>query len=64
MNLKNVSIDTKCVHAGTKENKEGAVVTPIYQTSTFRFQSAEHGARLFRVEEDGYIYTRMRNPTV
>jgi methionine-gamma-lyase len=64
MNLKNVSIDTKCVHAGTKENKEGAVVTPIYQTSTFRFQSAEHGARLFRGEEDGYIYTRMRNPTV
>jgi methionine-gamma-lyase len=61
---KKLKPDTICVHAGTKENKEGAVVTPIYQTSTFRFQSADHGARLFRGEEDGYIYTRMRNPTV
>ncbi len=61
---KNMKTDTICVHAGLKDNLEGAVVTPIYQTSTFKFQSADHGARLFKGEEDGYIYTRMRNPTV
>lgn len=57
-------VNTQCVHAGATENIDGAVVTPIYQTSTFKFKNADHGARLFRGEEDGYIYTRMRNPTV
>jgi methionine-gamma-lyase len=55
---------TKCVHAGIDENEFGAVVPPIYQTSTFKFQSAEHGASLFAGEQKGYIYTRMLNPTV
>ncbi|MGE5480779.1 MAG: trans-sulfuration enzyme family protein [Chloroflexota bacterium] len=63
-NIRQMSEETKCVHAGTKENAEGAVVTPIYQTSTFKFDSADQGARLFKGEEEGYIYTRMRNPTV
>lgn len=62
--IRNKSLNTICVHAGTKETPEGAVVTPIYQTSTFKFKDVEHGARLFRGEEEGYIYTRMRNPTV
>jgi len=38
--------------------------TPIYQSSTFAFESAEQGARLFAGEEEGYIYTRIGNPTV
>lgn len=63
-NIRNYSIDTQCVHAGIKETPEGAVITPIYQTSTFKFQNVDHGARLFKGEEEGYIYTRMRNPTV
>ncbi len=63
-NIKDYSIETQCVHAGLKETEEGAVVTPIYQTSTFKFKNAEQGARLFKGEEEGYIYTRMRNPTV
>ncbi len=63
-NIRDYSKDTKCVHAGIKEDHYGAVVTPIYQTSTFKFQNADHGAALFKGEEDGYIYTRMRNPTI
>ena len=63
-NIREYSVATQCVHAGTKEDIYGAVVTPIYQTSTFRFKNADQGARLFKGEEDGYIYTRMRNPTV
>lgn len=52
------------MHAGITENEHGAVVPPIYQTSTFKFRNVEHGANLFSGVEDGYIYTRMRNPTV
>ncbi|NOZ46689.1 MAG: PLP-dependent transferase [Chlorobi bacterium] len=61
---KNYSLDTRCVHSGIEDNEVGAVVTPIYQTSTFKFKDVDHGARLFKGEEQGYIYTRMRNPTV
>ena len=42
----------------------GPVVPPIYQTSTFKFESVQHGASLFAGEQKGYIYTRMLNPTV
>lgn len=55
---------TKCVHAGIDEYEFGSVVPPIYQTSTFKFKSAQHGASLFAGEEKGYIYTRMLNPTI
>ena len=57
-------IETKCVHAGIEENEAGAVTTPIYQTSTFKFKNCDHGASLFKGEGKGYIYTRMGNPTV
>ncbi len=62
-NLKN-DFETKCVHSGMGDFEFGSVVPPIYQTSTFKFQSAQHGAALFAGEEKGYIYTRMLNPTV
>ena len=52
------------VHAGVEENEHLAVVPPIYQTSTFAFDSAEQGASLFAGERKGYIYSRMGNPTV
>ncbi len=56
--------NTKCVHSGIDEYEYGSVVPPIYQTSTFKFKSAQHGASLFAGEEKGYIYTRMLNPTI
>jgi len=55
---------TLCVHGGGSKDPKGAVVTPIYQTSTFSFKSADHGADLFAGRDKGYIYTRMLNPTV
>ena len=55
---------TKSVHAGISDNEHLAVVPPIYQTSTFKFHNADHGASLFTGNGDGYIYTRMGNPTV
>jgi len=62
--LRSFSDETIAVHAGTPDNEHLAVVTPIYQTSTFKFTDADHGGRLFRGEEKGFIYTRMLNPTV
>ena len=62
--VKKLSMDTKCVHAGIHDEALGSVIPPIYQTSTFKFRDVDHGARLFKGEEEGYIYTRMRNPTI
>jgi methionine-gamma-lyase len=64
MNTKHSGINTQMVHAGQEPDHTGAVTVPIYQTSTFAFQNADHGAALFAGEEDGFIYTRMGNPTV
>ena len=61
---KKYSDATATVHAGMMENEHLAVVPPIYQTSTFKFKDADHGAALFQSKEEGYIYTRMGNPTV
>lgn len=58
-------INTRSVHAGCKPDPlYGGVSVPIYQSSTFAFESANQGAARFRGDEDGFIYTRMGNPTV
>jgi methionine-gamma-lyase len=57
--------ETLAIHAGGLKNSVfGEVSTPIFQTSTFAFPSAEAGAARFSGELPGYIYTRMHNPTV
>lgn len=61
--MKNMGFATKAVHGGYQKNEVGALATPIYQTSTFIFDSAEQGGRRFALEEEGYIYTRLGNPT-
>ena len=56
-------LDTKLIHAGQHiDPATGAVATPIYQSSTFAFRDADHGAACFR-GEPGYKYTRLGNPT-
>jgi methionine-gamma-lyase len=62
--IRKKSKDTQCVHASFIPDETGAVVTPIYQTSTFRFRDVDHGAGLFAGKGKGYIYTRLGNPTV
>jgi len=57
-------INSKLVHGGFHPDATGAVNVPIYQTSTFAFRDAAHGAALFAGEEQGYIYTRISNPTI
>ena len=56
---------TTAIHHGYRpEDHHGALVPPIYLTSTFTFPSAEQGGRCFAGEAEGYIYTRIANPTL
>ena len=64
MDTKHLGINSKLIHAGHQADANGSVNVPIYQTSTFAFRNAAHGAALFAGEEDGFIYTRIGNPTI
>lgn len=58
-------LETKATHIGQgPEPHTGSIVTPIYQTSTFVFPSVDEGAARFSGESEGYIYTRLGNPTI
>lgn len=61
---KNSRFDTVLVHGGQKPDVLMAVNPPIYQTSTFAFRNAKDGADCFSGNSDGFIYTRLGNPTV
>lgn len=58
------SIGTIAIHGGQEKNPFGALATPIYQTSTFIFDSVDQGGARFAGKENGYIYSRLGNPTV
>ena len=61
----NYGFDTLQIHAGASPDPAtGARQTPIYQTTAFVFRDAEHAAALFNLQEVGYIYSRLTNPTV
>ena len=64
MDTKNKGFNSKLVHGGGYKDQLLSAVTPIYQTSTFAFHNADHGAQCFAGESDGYIYTRLGNPTI
>lgn len=57
------SESTMVVHGKHVKNSEGALATPIYQTSTFVFDTAEQGGNRFAGNEEGFIYSRLGNPT-
>ena len=59
-----MGFNSKLIHAGDYTDEFGSAVTPIYQTSTFSFRDAKHGADLFAGNEKGYIYSRIGNPTI
>ena len=55
---------TRVVHGVNPHNAEGSLATPIYQTSTFVFDTAEQGGNRFAGNDNGFIYSRLGNPTV
>jgi len=64
MSSAKLDFESKLIHEGGFEDALGSAVTPIYQSSTFKFKNADHGAKCFSGESDGYIYTRIANPTI
>ncbi|OYU19739.1 MAG: O-acetylhomoserine aminocarboxypropyltransferase [Rhodobacteraceae bacterium PARR1] len=60
-----MGFDTLAIHAGAEPDPAtGARQVPIYQTTAYVFKDADHAARLFNLQEVGYIYSRLTNPTV
>ena len=60
---KEFRIETKCVQSGWKPKKGEPRILPIYQSTTFKYDTTEEMGRLFDLKEDGYFYTRCQNPT-
>ena len=60
---KKYSSETLCVQAGWTPKKGEPRVLPIYQSTTFKYDTSEQMARLFDLEDSGYFYTRLQNPT-
>src|SRR6266404_3367928 len=61
----NYGFETRAVHAGAAPDPvTGARSTPIYQTTSYVFDDADHAASLFNLHNFGYIYSRLNNPTV
>lgn len=60
---KEYSIETKCIQSGWKPQKGEPRVLPIYQSTTFKYDTSEQMGKLFDLEDTGYFYTRLQNPT-
>ena len=59
----NYAKETICIQSGWKPKNGEPRVLPIYQSTTFKYESSEQMGRLFDLEESGYFYSRLQNPT-
>ena len=62
--MSNYHIETKCIQEGYQPKNGEPRVLPIYQSTTFKYDSSEHVGKLFDLTEEGFFYTRLGNPTV
>lgn len=63
MNTKEYQIETQCIHAGWEPENGESRQLPVFQSTTFCYESSEEMGKLFDLETDGYFYTRLQNPT-
>ncbi len=61
--MKKRGLGTTCIQGGYEPKKGEARVLPIYQSTTFKYDTSEQMARLFDLEDEGYFYSRLQNPT-
>ena len=61
--MSNYKIETKCIQSGYEPGNGEPRVLPIYQSTTFKYNISDQMGRLFALEESGYFYTRLQNPT-
>lgn len=59
----NYAKETNCIQSGWKPKNGEARILPIYQSTTFKYESSDAMGRLFDLEDSGYFYTRLQNPT-
>ncbi|WP_352923807.1 O-acetylhomoserine aminocarboxypropyltransferase/cysteine synthase family protein [Peribacillus simplex] len=64
MSEKKLRFETLSVHGGLQADGTGARAVPIYQSNAYLFKDTDHAANLFGLKENGYIYSRLHNPTV
>ncbi len=62
--MNNYKIETKCIQEGYKPENGEARVLPIYQSTTYKYESGEHLGKLFDLSAPGHMYSRISNPTV
>ena len=62
--MSNYKIETKCIHSGWQPETGGPRQLPIYQSTTFKYDTTDQMGKLFDLEADGYFYTRLQNPTI
>lgn len=60
---KEFAMETKCIQSGWKPKNGEPRVLPIYQSTTYKYDSSEQMGKLFDLEDSGYFYTRLQNPT-
>lgn len=61
--MKDMHVNTKCILSGYQPGNGEPRMLPIYQSTTFRYESADEMGKLFDLESEGYFYTRLANPT-
>ena len=61
--MSNYRIETKCIQSGWQPKKGEPRMLPIYQSTTFKYDTADQMGKLFDLEDNGYFYTRLQNPT-
>lgn len=61
--MSDFKMETKCVQSGWMPKKGEPRVLPIYQSTTFKYDTSDQMGRLFDLEDSGYFYTRLQNPT-
>lgn len=63
--IEKLGFQTRSIHAGAQPDPTtGARITPIHQSAAFVFKDVEHAAALFNLQQEGFIYSRLTNPTV
>ena len=61
--MKENNIGTKCIHEGYKPGNGEPRQVPVYQSTTFKYETSDEMGQLFDLEKEGYFYTRLQNPT-
>ena len=56
-------IETKCIHEGYSPKQGEPRQLPVYQSTTFKYDTSDYMGKLFDLEAEGYFYTRLQNPT-